>query len=259
MVKIKKSRKKQNLKANKNDNAKSNQISDYNLWMKKAWHFIWEDDSVWSWLANIVIAYILIKFIVYPVLGFMLSTTHPIVAVVSGSMEHKTVPLCYQRDFLNQCVKENPSLFEACGNIVPYKKRLSFNEFWDLCGKWYVQHNISKKEFEEFPYRNGFNTGDIMILYGKPLNKIKVGDILVFWGNRADPIIHRIIYKNDHFFQTKGDHNSDSGSFEQNIPNDKVVGYKKYNRGSIAIFRIPYLGYIKIWFVKLIMLILNLF
>ena len=56
--------------------------------LKKAWHFIWEDDSVLSWLVNIILAFVLIKFIVYPGLGFILQTTHPVVAVVSESMEH---------------------------------------------------------------------------------------------------------------------------------------------------------------------------
>ena len=56
--------------------------------LRKAWWFIWEDDSIWSWIANIVLAFVLIKFIVYPGLGLILGTNYPIVAVVSGSMEH---------------------------------------------------------------------------------------------------------------------------------------------------------------------------
>ena len=51
-------------------------------WYGKVWWFLWEDDSVWSWLANIVLAFVLIKFIVYPGLGLALQTSHPIVAVV---------------------------------------------------------------------------------------------------------------------------------------------------------------------------------
>ena len=60
------------------------------IW-KKVWHFIWEEDSVASWVVNIILAFVLIKFIVYPGLGFALGTTHPVVAVVSPSMEHNGV------------------------------------------------------------------------------------------------------------------------------------------------------------------------
>ena len=56
--------------------------------LKKTWHFIWEDDSVWSWIVNIILAIVLIKFIIYPGLGLVLGTSYPIVAVVSDSMEH---------------------------------------------------------------------------------------------------------------------------------------------------------------------------
>ena len=56
---------------------------------KKTWRFIWHDDSWASWFVNIIIAFILVKFLIYPGLGFILGTTHPVVAVISGSMEHE--------------------------------------------------------------------------------------------------------------------------------------------------------------------------
>ena len=56
--------------------------------LKRAWHFIWSEDSILSWIANVILAFLLIYFIVYPVLGFIFGTSFPIVAVVSGSMEH---------------------------------------------------------------------------------------------------------------------------------------------------------------------------
>ena len=52
----------------------------------KIWYFVWEEDSVLSWAVNIVLAFFLIKYLVYPGLGLALGTTHPVVAVVSGSM-----------------------------------------------------------------------------------------------------------------------------------------------------------------------------
>ncbi|MEM4366383.1 MAG: hypothetical protein QXN46_02190, partial [Candidatus Woesearchaeota archaeon] len=55
---------------------------------KKVWRFLWHSNHPLSWLADFVLAFVLIKFVFYPVLGWSLGTAYPIVAVVSGSMEH---------------------------------------------------------------------------------------------------------------------------------------------------------------------------
>ena len=89
--------------------------------LKKTWYFIWEDDSIWSWIVNIILAFVLIKFIVYPGLGFLLSTSHPVVAVVSDSMEHN----------------------------------MEFNKWWEKNERWYLENGIDKEEFEKFPLKNG--------------------------------------------------------------------------------------------------------
>src|SRR3989338_2483501 len=195
---------------------------------RKIWKFIWEDDSIYSWIVNIVLAYVLIKFIVYPTLGFVLSTTHPIVAVVSGSMEH-------DGRFDNWW-----SSRAACSNSACTQE-----EFYSVYG-------ISNDKFKRFDFPNGFNKGDIMILYGSKPKNLAIGDVLIFKASRPDPIIHRIIKINaadgSYSFQTKGDHNSNSissGDFtELDIRDDQIIAK--------AIFRVPYLGYIKIWFVELV-------
>lgn len=191
--------------------------------MKKIWHFIAEDDSIWSMLANIVIAFVLIKFIVYPVLGLVLGTQFPVVAVVSGSMEHNG---------------------------------LGFNEWWEAKNEEYVRYSISGEDFEEYSFHNGFNTGDIMVLMGKDAEKIDRGDIIVFRSKRPDPIIHRVVSKRiivdgdniEYRFQTKGDNNKisidDSTLNEKNIKEEDIIGK--------AVFRIPYLGWIKIGVFKLL-------
>jgi len=188
--------------------------------LKKTWWFIWEDNSIWSWLVNIILAFVLIKFIVYPGLGFLLGTSYPIVAVVSSSMEHD-------------------------GN---------FNNWWTSQEKWYLEHDISKNQFANFGFKNGFNKGDIMVLYGKKPDKIEIGGVIVFKSKRPDPIIHRVVKKweldGEYYFQTKGDHNVDSirstSLDETNINEEQYLGK--------AVIRIPLLGYIKIWFVELIKL-----
>jgi len=188
--------------------------------LKKTWWFIWEDDSIWSWIVNIILAFVLIKYIVYPGLGLLLGTSFPIVAVVSGSMEHDG----------------------------------SFDDWWGVHENWYTANGISKEQFLDFGFKNGFNKGDIMILYGKDAKDVEIGDVMVFRSNRPDPIIHRVVEKWDmegeYYFRTKGDHNTDSiksaSLDETEINEDRLLGK--------AVIRVPLLGYIKIWFVELIKL-----
>lgn len=187
---------------------------------KKIWYFIWEDNSIWSWIVNVILAFVLIKFIVYPGLGFLLTTSHPVVAVVSESMEHNA----------------------------------KFDEWWGENKGWYIENGIGLEDFEAFSLKNGFNKGDIMILVGKNVEDIKIGDTIVFRSNRKDPIIHRVVKKmqdgGEIYFQTKGDNNKDSikNSLldETNLKEDVILGK--------AVFRVPFLGYIKIWFVDLLKL-----
>lgn len=182
----------------------------------KAWYFIWKDNSLLSWLVNILLAFVLVKFLIYPGLGLLLGTTHPVVAVVSGSMEHDQ----------------------------------SFDSWWEANGGWYDERGITKEEFSRFDFINGFNQGDIMVLRGDEPELINIGDTIVFRGNSNNPIIHRVVNKwNDvdgYHFQTKGDHNADSSSGlgETDIIERDVIGR--------AAFRIPYLGWFKIGFSQLL-------
>ena len=218
--------------------------------LKKTWHFIWEDNSVWSWIVNVIIAFVLIKFIVYPGLGFFLTTTHPVVAVVSSSMEHKTSLSCAGNGNMlsNKCEEYRYSM---CGNIYNEKKRFNIDEYWQECGSWYEKNSIDKDEFSGFSFKNGFNKGDIMILIGRDMGEIEVGEVIVFRSSRKDPIIHRVVKKNNNgkiTLQTKGDNNADSiknnALDETNIGKDVLIGK--------AVFRVPFLGYIKILFVEYI-------
>ncbi|MBI4150943.1 hypothetical protein HY492_02345 [Candidatus Woesearchaeota archaeon] len=189
---------------------------------KKIWWFIWEDTSVWSWLANIALAFILIKFLVYPGLGLVLGTSHPIVAVVSGSMEHD-----YNFDawwVTPRCVAGSSS-----------KSSMGM----------YALYGITKGQFEEYPFHNGFNKGDLMVL--KRPTSISVGDVVVFDGGMNDPIIHRVIILANGTLSTQGDNNCASAGFEQDLTQDRLIGK--------ASLRIPLLGWIKIGFVELIKLV----
>lgn len=182
----------------------------------KIWHFIWEDNSIWSWILNIILAFVLIKFIVYPGLGLALSTSHPVVAVVSDSMDHKA----------------------------------KFDGWWQRHERVYNEMGITKEEFLAYGFKNGFNKGDIMVLKGKGPESIKAGDVVVFNSGKPDPIIHRVvkIWTEDetYFFQTKGDANIASikrqDLDETRVSEEQLIG--------VSLFKIPWLGWVKIAFVE---------
>lgn len=199
---------------------------------KKIWRFIWHDDSLLSWIVNIALAFVIVKFLIYPGLGLIFNTQLPVVAVVSCSMQH---------DFTNCGEKKEVAL---CKETLSENKKINFDEYWSYCGSWYEEIDIEKKEFESFPMKNGFNKGDIMFLYGT--KNIREGDVIVFKGNSENPIIHRVVKVNENSYQTKGDHNPDSFAqlSETNINPSDVLGK--------AFLRIPYLGWIKIGFTDLI-------
>ena len=199
-------------------------------YLKAIWHFIWVEDSWLSWIVNVILAFIIIKFLVYPGLGLVLGTSHPIVAVVSNSMEH-SVGL---EDWWNQ---------PSCCADGGCKEKISQ-------GQLLTEKGISKAEFSEFSFTSGFNKGDIMILY-RP-NNLKIGDVLTFSVHgRSDPIIHRVISVKEQngkkYYQTKGDNNCGSADFEKAVKEDQFIGK--------AIWRVPLLGWIKIGFVWLLKLV----
>ena len=124
----------------------------------------------------------------------------------------------------------------------------SFDNYWDVCGWWYKNIGITKEEFKSYPFSEGFDKGDVIVLYRANKNNLEKGDILVFQAGKPQPIIHRVIKvweeKGDTFYQTKGDHNSKSigpGLEETKISEKRILGK--------GILRVPYLGWMKILFV----------
>jgi signal peptidase I len=182
--------------------------------VKQVWHFLWESDSVWSWVIDFILAFLLVRFIVYPLLGLILSTSLPLVVVESGSMEHHG----------------------------------SFEDWWGRFGEWYEKNNMTREDLKSWSFPDGFNTGDIMITKGMgEYANYNVGDVLIFKiPSQNTPIIHRAIKKNPNFyaFETKGDNNPDQAPYEKDVREKQVI--------SKAAYRIPYLGWIKLFFVKLI-------
>lgn len=197
---------------------------------QKFWHFLWHSNSILSWVVNVVLAFVLIKYLLYPGIGLVLGTQLPVVAVISESMEHPRGD-----DWLTQPAncERGPCTQEA----------------------WYIHRDISSKDFKEFPFSNGFNKGDIMLLVGEKTEDINIGEIIVFSSGKSYPIIHRVIERTETEFgikfETKGDNNPSqitvNGLNERNIKEDDIIG--------VAKVRVPYLGFIKIWFTHFINLL----
>lgn len=188
--------------------------------LEKVWNFIWYEDTFASFIANIIVAFLIIKFVIYPGLGLIFGTNLPIVAVVSSSMSHDS----------------------------------GFENWWTNANNWYINNGITQSEFNEFPLKNGFNTGDIMLVSGATIKNIDIGDIVIFESSTPNPIIHRVVDKYEEngetYYQTKGD------NYITN-PSPLVVGSLNENKISVdtikgkAVFRIPFIGYVKILAVNL--------
>ena len=178
--------------------------------VKKIYHFIFHDDSLLSWIVNIILAFLLVKFVVYPGLALLLGSSLPLVAVISGSMEHEG---------------------------------LAFGMWWEQNGAWYEEKGISKEMFVNYHFMNGFDTGDVIVLVGA--DDVSVGDVLVYSSStRFYPIIHRVIYINEEeqSYIIKGDNNDDADPFA--VQEEQVLGK--------ALYRIPKIGWVKIWFTQLL-------
>jgi signal peptidase I len=177
----------------------------------KIWHFLAHEDSAASFIVDAIIVLIIGKLVVLPLLGLALGTPFPMVAVVSGSMEHK----------------------QNC-----------FDCWWTPQESLYKDFNITKEQFMQFPHHNGFNKGDVFIVRGAKLEDIKIGDIIVYnIPEKSDPIIHRVVEIKPNILVTKGDANNGQLSFELEVHRNQLKGIAKY--------KIPYLGWFKVALIDL--------
>lgn len=208
---------------------------------KKAWNWIWSSDSFLSWIVALIVIFIFVKFIFFPVLSLIMGTPLPLAGVESSSMDH-------------QIVKDDFGNLGLCGNgfSKENKQYLDFDDYWNECGNWYENNQITKDKFSKFPLKNGFSRGDIVIVRGR-FNP-KIGDVIIFKPNPEStaprPIIHRIVKIENGLIQTKGDHNKEQLTVSNNIyKTDETIITENQIIGK-AFLKIPYLGWPKIWLVE---------
>jgi len=182
---------------------------------KKFWYLLWKDNTWKGWLFSIVVLFIFIKFIFFPVLSLVTGTVLPLAIVESCSMYHD-------------------------GNLLS-----DYDQWWENHEEKYSEFNLDKSTFKDFIFKNGFNKGDILFIIGKKPEKIDIGDIIIFNAGKQNPIIHRVINirnsEQGFVFETVGDNNNGQLNFEKNISEDLIIGK--------AVFKLaPYLGWGKLVF-----------
>jgi len=185
-------------------------------YLNQFWYLVWKDDSLKGWVFTLLFLFIFIKFIFFPTLSLMTGTSLPLAIVESCSMYHE-------------------------GNL--FSNDATWFEFWN---EKYSEVGITEEEFQEFPFQNGFNKGDILFIVGSKPENLKVGDIIIFsTETRGTPLIHRIIKiqkeGDSYIFSTIGDHNSGQLPIEKVINENQIVGKAKLRL-------VPYLGWAKLIF-----------
>ena len=181
--------------------------------IKKFWHLLWKDESIWGWIFSIIVLFVFIKFIFFPLLAIVTGSALPLAIVESCSMYHGEIP--------------------------------DFNEWYMAHEDKYRKLGISQEEFSEFSLKNGFNKGDVLLIIKAKPEKLKVGDVIIFNAAQANPVIHRIIKITEEngkrTFSTIGDNNDQQHQFEKEISEETLVG-----KNLVKI--IPYVGWLKLIF-----------
>jgi len=186
------------------------QIKEY---IKKFWNYL-KQDTWHSWLVSLIILYLVIRLVFFPLMSFVTGSPLPLVIVESCSMYHHS----------------------------------AFDNWWDTHSSWYEAKDISKEEFSAFSYKNGLNKGDILLVLKR--DNYNEGDIIIFKPNpestSPNPIIHRIISENP--FATKGDNNLAQLSANNNLYRIDETSIPTSNILGKAVLRIPLAGWLKlIW------------
>lgn len=171
--------------------------------LKKIWNFLWKEESLESYIVSGILILVFGKFILFPIFGSILSTSMPVVAVMSSSMEHDN----------------------------------DFEDWFDSKKETYEEYNILFEDFENFIFKNGFNSGDVIIIKGNNFDSIEIGDVIVFKKSGHQPTIHRVVKINSDYVSTLGDNNSRQLTYEKYIYQDEYIGR--------AIAKIPLLGWPK--------------
>lgn len=127
----------------------------------------------------------------------------------------------------------------------------NFDDWWFKNANFYVENGITKEAFREFTMKNGFNKGDIIVVWG--YSDYSLGDIIIFQPNiesvAPNPIIHRIVSTSP--IGTKGDNNARQLTIMNNAQKIDETSIEQENIIGKSVFKIPALGWIKLIFFEI--------
>ena len=101
----------------------------------------------------------------------------------------------------------------------------------------YTEKGITIQDTKNWDFKNGLNKGDVIFVMKS--KNLKTGNVIIFNGGENHPIIHRLI-DNTEPYATYGDNNPGQLNTEKAIKENQLMGR--------AIFKIPYIGWIKLIF-----------
>ena len=187
----------------------------------------------------------LFAFVLYNLLGFLLSTSAPIVIVVSGSME----PVLYRGDIVVLQGVEAENV--AAPRVVLEGSFLDSRPFSDYAKASCVDKKTGEqKDCVLFGGKNprNFDTVSIEFQNGASVQIQETGDIIVYNSTGGEPVIHRAVAKvqglDKTVILTKGDSelnpliDQQAGITHGAISDSQIQGK--------ALFKIPLLGYVKL-------------
>jgi len=182
--------------------------------IKRFWQFL-KEDTWQSWIVSLILIVIFIKLIFFPGLSSLTNSPLPLVVVESCSMYHNT---------------------------------FNMENWWNSNGIWYESQNITKQEFNNFPFKYGLNKGDIILVSNR--QPPQLGDIIIFQPNQgattAHPVIHRVVSQNS--IDTKGDNNAFQFNGINNAENLTELDIQDYQIIGKATGKIPLIGWLKLIF-----------
>lgn len=156
--------------------------------INKFFNFL-REDSWASLIVTLIIAVILIRVVLFPILSLITGTSLPLVIVESCSMYHPEGG--FEKIFENDIYEEN---------------------------------GIFLEDSEEWVFRDGFSKGDIIFVVGA--KNVEIGDVIIFEAGAKYPLIHRVIAA-DETYGTKGDNyltNPGQLAVEEEIYEEQIIG-----------------------------------
>jgi len=155
---------------------------------KKFWGFL-KKDSWSSFIVSLLLAFVFIKLIFFPVLSLLTGTSLPLVIVESCSMYHSN------------------GLESVLQNKI------------------YSDYGIDFSNASDWSFKNGLAKGDIVFVVGADLENLEIGNVVIFNNGKTQyPVIHRVIEIENGRITTKGDHNNNILEIEKDIELSQLVG-----------------------------------